>query len=185
MRTNEYIFNIGGLNTRVYYTDEDNKYYAVNSWATTKGDKVAEAIDKNRAELERYLNTMITKCNGIYKTDRPIEEVPAEVKIMTTDEIKKLALQREEYLNLYLEIEKSTLYNFYSNSQAPSACIIRDTKIAAVYETINKLASVLKDKGSCVISYQSLPEWELVEKILEKIAKEKNTKIVIANSPLN
>lgn len=185
MRTNEYVFNLRGLNTRVYYTDEEDKYYAVNSYATTKGKQVSEAIGKNIAELERYLNAMITKCNGIYKTDRPIESVPAEVKIMTIDEIKMLALLEEEYLNLYLEIEKSPLYDYFSSCQAPSVCIIKDTKISAVYETVNKLASAFKEGGSCVITYQSLPEWELVEKVLEKIAKEKNVKIIIANSPLD
>ena len=185
MRTKEYIFNVKGINSAIYYTDEDNKYYVVNSIASTTGNSINEALRKNYERLGLHFKAVaIKQPNGLYTTSEPIEKIPTDVKIMTLGQLKKLAQKEDGYLDVLIDYENNPNKGILGTGITPSVLLLKETSISYIYKKLRQIIEAVSPKKiDFSIEFNSVDEWGLVEKTLEKVAKETGTKIVITNYP--
>lgn len=185
MRTKEYIFNVKCINSAVYYTDEGDKYYVVNSIASTTGNSINEALRKNYEKLGLHFKAVTTKQpNGLYTTSEPIEKIPTDVKIMTLEQLKKLAQKEESYLDVLMDYENNPNKEILGTGITPSVLLLKETSVFYIYEKLYQtMAIALPKKIDFSIEFNSIDDWGLVEKTLEKVVRETGTEIVITDYP--
>lgn len=185
MKTKEYIFNVKGINSAVYYTDEGDKYCAANFIASTTGNSINEALRKNYEKLELHFRAVATKQpNGLYTTSEPIEKIPTDVKIMTLGQLKKLAQKEDGYLDVLMDFENNPNKEILGTGITPSVLLLKETSMSYIYKKLRQVIEAVSPKKiDFSIEFNSIDDWGLVEKTLEKVVRETDTEIVITNYP--